>query len=72
MFTIFAWACRKYGFSFSMTTHGQINIMLRPNDAFENIYVNQSSYNYNLSKLFLKAIKEMKLYRKRESQNGLS
>ena len=66
MFAIFVWACKKYGFSFSLTTHGQISIMLTPTDAFESIYVNQSNYSYNFNKLFLKAIKEMKLYRKRE------
>ena len=66
MFAIFVWACKKYGFSFSLTTHGQISIMLTPTDTFESIYVNQSNYSYNFNKLFLKAIKEMKLYRKRE------
>lgn len=72
MFVIFIEACRKYGFSFSLTTHGQASIMLMPNNKFEHIYVNQNCYSYNFNKLFLKAIKEMKSYRKREAQNGLS
>ena len=46
--------------------------MLMPNNGFGHIYVNQDRYSYSFNKLFLKAIKEMKLYRKREIQNGLS
>ena len=63
MFSIFVNACKKYRFSFSLSTHGQIAIMLKPNNAFGNIYINQG-YHDNFNKIFLKAIKEMKRYRK--------
>ena len=46
--------------------------MLTPNDAFRSVYINQNYYSYNFNQLFLKAIKEMKSYRKRETKNGLS
>ena len=62
-FWLFVNACNKYSFTFSISTHGQISIMLRPNNTFENLYINQDCYNRGFSKLFLKAIKEMKRYR---------
>lgn len=65
MFSIFIKACNKYNFSFCLTTHGRISIMLIPNDAFVKLYINQEYYSCNFNKLFFKAIKEMKLYRKK-------
>lgn len=67
IFSIFARACKKYGFSFSLSTHGQISIMLMPNNAFENIYINQDYFNRNFNKIFLRAIKEMRQYRAERS-----
>jgi hypothetical protein len=64
MFLIFIWACRKYKFSFTLSTHGQTAMMLNPNNAFEHIYINQSYYDNGFNTLFSKAIKEMKRYRK--------
>lgn len=68
-FWLFINACNKYGFTFSLSTHGQTAIMLRPNNTFENLYINQDCYNRGFGKLFSKAIKEMKRYRGSEIAN---
>lgn len=63
MFYIFIRACRKYKFTYAISTYGGLTIVLRPNNTFKNIEIEQKFYrNYN--KLFLQAIKEMKKYRK--------
>lgn len=60
MFFIFIKACNKYKFSFVLNTYGETSITLKPNNTFENIYV----YEGNFHKLFVTAIKKMKMYRK--------
>ena len=63
MFFIFIRACRKYKFAFALSTYGGFTLTLRPNNTFENISID-FGYNRNFNKLFMTAIKEMKLYRK--------
>lgn len=60
MFFIFIKACKKYKFSFVLNTYGETSIILKPNNTFENIYV----YENNFHKLFVTAIKKMRMYRK--------
>lgn len=62
IFFSFARACVKYKFTFALSTYNGITLILRPYNTFENIKV--SEYSYHFSKLFNKAIKEMKKYRK--------
>lgn len=62
MFSIFIKACKKYEFTFALSTYNNLTMILRPNNTFENIDINICCHNYN--KLFLKAIKAMKEYRK--------
>ena len=63
MFYIFNKACKKYKFVFSLSTYRELTLTLRPINTFENIIVKQGYYERSYSKLFLKAIKEMKMYR---------
>ena len=62
MFLIFIKACKKYKFTFVLSTYSSLTMILRPNNTFENIDIDFSCHNYN--KLFLKAIKTLKEYRK--------
>lgn len=62
MFSIFVKVCKKYEFTFALSTYNNLTMILRPNNTFENIDVDLDCYNYN--KLFLKAISIMKQYRK--------
>lgn len=61
-FFMFVRACKKYRFTFALSTYGGISLILRPNNTFENIKFNEECFNLN--QMFLKAIKEMKKYRK--------
>lgn len=62
MFFIFLKSCEKYKFNFVINTCGEVSVTLRPNNTFDNIYVNQG-YSRNFIKLFFKSIREMKKYR---------
>jgi hypothetical protein len=42
-----------------LSTYGEKTIILRPNNTFENFYIHKSNFN----KLFIAAIKKMKMYR---------
>ena len=64
MFFIFIRACRKYGFTYSITAINGFRLDLHPHNTFEKIEVKQEYYRRNYFKLFLTAIKEMKRYRK--------
>lgn len=64
MFYIFIRACKKYKFSFSLNLHSRLIIILHPNNTFESINIKQERCDHNFNKLFLKAIKEMKRYRR--------
>lgn len=64
MFFIFIIACKKYEFSFTLNAHSRLTLTLYPSNSFESIDIDQGYFNYNFTKLFLSAIKEMKTYRK--------
>lgn len=66
MFYIFIRARKKYGFNFSLNTYGKDALTLRPNNTFEYINVKQGYYNRNYFTLFIKAIKIMREYRKKQ------
>lgn len=65
MFFIFVRACKKYNFTFVLSTYNGISLILRPNNTFENINIEE--YCYNLNKILLEGIKVMKKYRKENS-----
>lgn len=65
MFFRFVRACKKYNFTFVLSTYGGISLILRPNNTFENIELKE--YCYNLNKILLEGIKVMKKYRKENS-----
>lgn len=62
MFLRFVKKCKKYKFNFAINTSVGLTLILRPINTFESIRINENSY----WKLFLKAIREMKKYRKGE------
>ena len=64
MFYIFIKACDKYNFDFSFGTCGKPSMSLKPKNTFESITIERDYFDYNFNKLFLKAIKEMKKYRR--------
>lgn len=59
-FNQFIRACRKYKFSYVLTTCGKLELTLRPNDTFANIIV-RGDRSY--SKMFAEAIEKMKEFR---------
>ena len=63
IFFRFIRACKKYRFTFVLSTYGGLSLILRPNDTFENIKLEEKYIDYY--KILLKGIKEMKKYRKR-------
>ena len=64
MFFIFIRACRKYRFTYVLSSHHEFSLMLRPNNTFENIEIKQEYYECNYFWLFFNAIRKMKAYRK--------
>ena len=64
MFFIFIKACKKYGFTYAINANNGLILALYPNDAFGFIEVKQEYYEQNYLKLFFKAIKKMRTYRK--------
>lgn len=64
VFLRFIKACKKYKFTYVLSTVSELTLILRPNDSFDNIEINQGYYNWNYRKLFSNAIKKMKTYRK--------
>lgn len=69
MFYIFLRACKKYKFSYALHAVNELSITLYPKDILGFIEVKQKYYERNYFKLFLRAIKKMKEYRK---ENGYS
>jgi hypothetical protein len=65
MFYIFVRACEKYRFTFSLSAYNELILTLRPANTFESMVIKQGYYESNYFILFLRAIKEMKRYRKR-------
>lgn len=66
MFLRFVNACYIYRFTFALSTYNGFTLILRPNDTFENIEIKEKFYNlFTFYKVFSKAIKEMKEYRKK-------
>lgn len=63
IFFRFVRACRKYKFTFILNTYGGLSLILRPNDTFENIKLEERYIDYY--KILLNGIKEMKKYRKK-------
>lgn len=66
MYNIFLKMCRKYRFTFALSTYGSLSLILRPNDTFKNIQLGEEYHKHN--KLFFRAIKEMKKYRAKEGR----
>ena len=64
MFFIFIKACKKYRFSYILNINSGFVLTLHPNNTFETIEIKQEYYECSYFKLFLKAIKKMKWYRK--------
>lgn len=64
MFFIFVKACKKYKFSYTLNTSSGFTLTLHPNNTFVVIEIKQNYFECSYFKLFLKAIKKMKLYRK--------
>lgn len=68
MFLIFNMMCRKYGFRYSLHKFHEPYIRLLPNNTFECIEVKLGYRSNSLVKLFFKAIKTMRDYRKKGCQ----
>lgn len=64
MFFIFVKVCKKYRFSYVLSTYGGLSLMLRPMDTFDNIKLEEKYIDYY--KIFLKAIIKMKEYRNKK------
>lgn len=64
MFFRFIRVCKKYRFTYALSTVSELTLILRPSGSFDNIEISQGYYNWNYRKLFSDAIKEMKAYRK--------
>lgn len=62
-FSRFVKACRKYQFTFAMSTYGGLTLVLRPMNTFENITLSEDYLNY--SKILKRGIKKMKHYREK-------
>lgn len=62
IFFRFIRACKKHRFTFVLSTYGGLSLILRPNDTFENIKLEERYLDYY--KILLKGIKEIKKYRK--------
>jgi hypothetical protein len=67
MFYIFLRACKKYRFDYTLHALNGFIVTLRPKDNFGFVEVKQEYYDKSYFKLFVKAIKKMKEYRK---ENG--
>lgn len=62
MFFRFIRACRRYKFTFALSTYGGLTLILRPNDTFENYEIKEECADF--MSMFSKAIRIMKKYRK--------
>lgn len=64
MFLIFIKVCNKYKFSYAINAINGLILTLHPNDSLGFLEIKQEYYEKNYFKLFLRAIKRMKEYRK--------
>jgi hypothetical protein len=64
MFYIFLRACKKYRFTYALNAVSGLTLILHPNNTFGFIEIKQEYYERNYFKLFIKAIKKMREYRK--------
>lgn len=64
MFYIFIIACKRYKFTYALNAIHGISLCLHPYNSFGSIDIAQEYYEHNYNKLFFKAIKKMKWYRK--------
>lgn len=67
MFYIFLRACKKYKFDYTLHALNDFIVSLHPIDNLGFVEVKQEYYDKSYFKLFVKAIKKMKEYRK---ENG--
>lgn len=63
MFLFFILLCKKYLFTYSLSSYNKLVLTLYPSNTFDNIKIEVQN-NLNYFKLFSNAIKEMKMYRK--------
>jgi len=61
-FLRFVRMCKKYDFTYMLSTYLKLKLTIRPYHTYKNIEIVDECYNYR--KLFKKAVKEMKDYRK--------
>lgn len=64
MFFRFERACKKYGFTFVLSTYGKVSLILRPINTFKNIELEEDYYD--IRRILSRGIKTMKEYRKNE------
>ena len=64
MFYIFLKARKKYRFSYALHAVNEFIITLHPKDALGFVEAKQEYYDRSYFKLFLRAIKKMRAYRK--------
>lgn len=62
IFSKFIRVCKRYKFSFVLSTYGELSLILRPNNTFENIKIEEEYFD--LRKILLMGIKAMKEYRR--------
>lgn len=71
MFYIFLRACKKYKFDYTLHALNDFVVTLHPKDNLGFVEVRQKYYDKNYFKLFLRAIKKMKAYRRGQVYNWL-
>ena len=67
MFFIFLRACKRYKFVYTLHAINEFSITMHPKEALGFVEVKLEYYDRSYFKLFVKAIKKMKEYRK---ENG--
>lgn len=61
IFYRFVRACKKYKFTFVLSTYGKVTLILRPVNTFKNIELEEDYYD--LRSILLRGIKTMREYR---------
>mgnify|MGYP003301090842 CR=1 FL=1 len=68
MFLIFVKACKKYRFTYAISSYSannELTLILRPINTFENIKIEEKLCGLeSYCRVFIRAIKKMKKYRK--------
>ena len=66
MFFIFLKACKRYAFTYALSSYGGLTLILRPINTFNNVVIEEKFTEFdNYLTLFFNAIKEMKRYREK-------